>query len=42
MITDAVTATSTYFHAENIDKDSPATVGFHQSDVIQLDLSARF
>ena len=42
MITDAVTATSTYFHAENIDKDSPATIGFHQSDVIQLDLSARF
>ncbi len=42
MITDAVTATSSYFHAENVDPDSPATVGFHQSDVIQLDLSARF
>lgn len=42
MITDAVTATTTYFHAENIDKDSPATVGFHSADVLQVDLSARF
>ncbi|HEY0968585.1 MAG TPA: putative porin [Opitutaceae bacterium] len=42
MITDAVTATTTYFHAENIDKNSPATVGFHKADVLQVDLSARF
>lgn len=42
MLTDAVTATTTYFHAENIDPNSPAAVGFHQADVLQVDLSARF
>lgn len=41
-LTDAVTFTTTYFHAENIDKDSPASVGFHKAKVLQVDLSARF
>jgi hypothetical protein len=41
-LTDAVNFTTTYFHAENIDKDSPASVGFHKAKVLQVDLSARF
>ena len=40
--TDAITSTVTFFHAENIDKNSPAAVGFHRADVVQVDLSARF
>lgn len=42
MITDAVTGTVTFFHAENIDKNSPSGIGFHRADVLQVDLSARF
>lgn len=41
-LTDAVNFTTTYFHAENIDKNSPSSVGFHQAKVLQVDLSARF
>ena len=41
-LTDAVNFTTTYFHAENIDKDSPSSVGFHKAKVLQVDLSARF
>jgi hypothetical protein len=40
--TDAVTSTVTFFHAENIDKNSSGTVGYHRADVLQVDLSARF
>jgi hypothetical protein len=41
-LTDGVNFTTTYFHAENIDKDSPSSVGFHKAKVLQVDLSARF
>jgi hypothetical protein len=41
-LTDAVNFTTTYFHAENIDKNSPSSVGYHKADVVQVDLSARF
>jgi hypothetical protein len=41
-LTDAVNFTTTYFLAENIDKNSPASVGFHNARVVQVDLSARF
>ncbi len=41
-LTDAVNFTTTYFHAENIDKDSPSNIGFHKAAVLQVDLSARF
>ena len=41
-LTDAVNFTTTYFHAENIDKDSPSSIGFHKAAVLQVDLSARF
>jgi len=41
-ITDAISGTVTWFHAENIDKNSSGNVGFHRADVIQVDLSAKF
>ena len=41
-LTDAVNFTTTYFHAENIDKNSPSSVGYHKAGVLQVDLSARF
>jgi hypothetical protein len=40
--TDAISSTVTFFHAENIDKNSSGSVGFHRADVLQVDLSARF
>lgn len=40
--TDAISSTVTFFHSNNIDKDSPAAVGFHRADVLQIDFSARF
>lgn len=42
LFTDAVTGTVTYFHAENIDENSPSSIGFHKAQVLQVDLSARF
>ncbi len=42
LLTDAVTGAITFFHSENIDKNSPAAIGFHRADVLQVDLSARF
>lgn len=41
-LSDAVTFTTTFFKAENIDENSPAAVGFHKDDVLQVDLSAKF
>lgn len=40
--TEAISSTITFFHSDNIDKNSPGTVGFHTADVLQVDLSARF
>jgi hypothetical protein len=40
--TDAVTSTVTFFHSNNVDKNSSGSVGFHRADVLQIDLSARF
>lgn len=40
--TDAVASTLTFFHSENVDRNSSGTVGFHKADVLQIDLSARF
>jgi hypothetical protein len=40
--TEAISTTATFFHAENIDKNSSSTVGFNRADVLQIDLSARF
>ncbi len=40
--TDAITSTVTFFHSENIDKNSSGNVGFHRADVLQVDFSARF
>jgi hypothetical protein len=40
--TDAISSTVTFFHANNVDRDSSANVGFHRADVLQVDLSARF
>jgi Putative porin len=47
LITDAITGTVTFFHAENIDENgrpqsSTTGQGFHKADVLQVDLSARF
>lgn len=42
LLTDSLTGTVTFFHAGNIDQDSPSSVGFHKADVLQVDLSARF
>jgi len=42
LLTDAVSTTVTFFHAENIDKNSPSAIGFHRADVLQIDLIARF
>lgn len=41
-LTDAVVFTSTFFHSENIDKNSSGSVGYHKADVLQVDLSAKF
>ncbi len=40
--TDAVFSTVTFFHAENIDKNSIGAVGYHKADVLQIDFSAKF
>jgi hypothetical protein len=40
--TEAISTTATFFHSENIDKDSSGSVGFNKADVLQIDLSARF
>jgi len=40
--TEAISTTLTFLHAENIDKNSPGSVGFHRADVLQIDLSAKF
>lgn len=40
--TEAISSTITFFHSDNIDKNSSGTVGFHTADVVQVDLSARF
>lgn len=42
LLTEAITGTITYFYSDNIDKDSPGSVGFHKAQVLQVDLSARF
>jgi hypothetical protein len=41
-ITEAVNFTTTFFHANNIDRNSSGSVGFNRADVLQVDLSARF
>jgi hypothetical protein len=41
-LTEAISTTVTWFHAENIDKNSSGSVGFHRADVVQVDLSAKF
>jgi hypothetical protein len=41
-LTDAVNFTTTYFLSQNIDRNSPAAIGFHKAQVLQVDFSARF
>lgn len=40
--TDAINSTVTFFHSNNIDRNSSGNVGFHRADVLQVDFSARF
>lgn len=42
LVTDAVTATTTFFHANNVDRNSSGSVGYNRADVLQVDFSARF